>query len=68
MKHLKKHPLVASRKYFYGVEKTATQVLDNPVLHVKPVAERIHAYVRLFIARRFSEGCDDRLQIFLTGS
>ncbi|XP_028765615.1 PI-PLC X-box domain-containing protein DDB_G0293730-like [Neltuma alba] len=66
MKHLKEQAPVASRKYFYRVENTVTPVPDNPVLHVKPVTKRIHRYARLFIAQCFSQGCDDRLQIFST--
>ncbi|XP_054779209.1 uncharacterized protein LOC129287079 [Prosopis cineraria] len=66
MKHLREQPPLASRNYFYRVENTVTPVPDNPILHVKPVTERIRGYARLFIALCFSHGCADRLQIFST--
>lgn len=66
MKHLSKQPAAGARKYFYRVENTVTPVPDNPVLHVRPVTERIHGYARLFIAQCYARGCADRLQIFST--
>lgn len=66
MKYLREQPPATARKYFYRVENTVTPVPDNPVLHVRPVTERIHGYNRVFIAQCFSKGCADRLQIFST--
>ncbi|XP_060176185.1 uncharacterized protein LOC132606623 [Lycium barbarum] len=64
MKHLSEQPPVNSRKFFYRVENTVTPQADNPVLWVKPVANRIHPYARLFVMECISRGYGDRLQIF----
>ncbi|XP_054786138.1 uncharacterized protein LOC129292589 [Prosopis cineraria] len=66
LKHLGDQPAAASRKYFYRVENTVTPVADNPVVCVKPVTRRIHAYNRLFISQCYSKGIGDRLQVFST--
>ncbi|KAF7810799.1 PI-PLC X-box domain-containing protein [Senna tora] len=66
LKHLSEQAAVTARKYFYRVENTATPVADNPIVCVRPVTGRIHAYNRLFISQCFAKGCADRLQIFST--
>lgn len=66
LKHLSEQQPVTSRKFFYRVENTVTPQADNPVLCVRPVTDRIHGYARLFIARCFSQGIVDRLQVFST--
>ncbi|KAM0942372.1 putative phosphoinositide phospholipase C, Phosphatidylinositol diacylglycerol-lyase [Dioscorea sansibarensis] len=66
MKHLSEQQPVSSRNYFYRVENTVTPQADNPVVCVRPVTDRIHAYARLFISQAFSRGFADRLQIFST--
>ncbi|KAK4284837.1 hypothetical protein QN277_001617 [Acacia crassicarpa] len=64
LKYLGEQPPATSRKYFYRVENTATPVADNPVVCVKPVTGRIHAYNRLFISQCYAKGIGDRLQVF----
>ncbi|XP_057748472.1 uncharacterized protein LOC130967569 [Arachis stenosperma] len=64
--YLSKQEPVNTRKYFYRVENTVTPVPDNPIVCVKPVTERIHAFARLFISQCFTKQIGDRLQIFST--
>ncbi|MED6194610.1 hypothetical protein PIB30_030104 [Stylosanthes scabra] len=66
LEYLSKQEPVNSRKYFYRVENTVTPVPDNPIVCVRPVTERIHAYARLFISQCFTKEIGDRLQIFST--
>ncbi|XP_057518000.1 uncharacterized protein LOC130798920 [Amaranthus tricolor] len=66
LKHLADQPLVSSRKFFYRVENTVTPQADNPILWVKPVTNRIHGYLRLFIKQCFAKNIADRLQILST--
>ncbi|CAO2815580.1 unnamed protein product [Amaranthus hypochondriacus] len=66
LEHLADQPPVSSRKFFYRVENTVTPQADNPILWVKPVTDRIHGYLRLFIKQCFAKNIADRLQILST--
>ncbi|KAL2468482.1 PLC-like phosphodiesterases superfamily protein [Forsythia ovata] len=66
IKYLSEQKPVNSRKYFYRVENTVTPQVDNPILFVKPVTDRIRPYARMFISQCFSRGYPDQLQIFST--
>lgn len=66
MDFLGKQAPVKDRRYFYRVENTATPQPDNPIVCVKPVTRRVHAFARLFISQALEKGIADRLQIFST--
>lgn len=66
MDFLGKQAPVKDRRYFYRVENTLTPQVDNPIVLVKPVTERIRPFARLFISQVFAKGIADRLQILST--